>query len=533
VTVERLDSERLRLVLELSRSFASHTDLQELISLVVTRVRDVLDVTGGVAVLLLDVEADELYFPYAAANDPVHAERIKAMRIPASAGIAGTVVRTGRPELVPDAQVDPRYFHGVDRAIGFKTGAVLAVPLTTHQGTIGLIYVTQAWGGPGFTRDDLAFLESLGGSVALAIENAQMYARLKASEEELRLEVGALKRDLERRDRFTEIVGSSAAVRELTRLMESAAATHIPVLVEGETGTGKELVARGIHRASARAAGPFLAVACGAVSESLLESELFGHERGAFTGADAPRRGVFETTSGGTILLDGVEDMPPSMQVKLLRVLQEREVIPVGSTRGRFVDVRVISAARTPLESVVRQGRFRVDLYYRLAGFPIRVPPLRERREDIPALTDHLLHAAAELHEKRIGGIEPEARAILAAYDWPGNVRQLKNEIERAVALAHDGEMIGAEDLSDALVPGPVHDRRWQAGARDAGGAEAGDRVPLPATGASLREARAVFEARYITEVLERERGNVSRAAEVLGISRVMLHKKLKALRLR
>jgi len=530
VTLERLDGERLRLLLELSRSFAGHTDLQELIPLVVSRLREIFDVKGGVAVLLLDRERDELYFPYAAANDPVHAERIKALRMPAGAGIAGTVVRTGRPELVADAQTDPRYFHGIDRAIGFKTGAVLAAPLVTHQGTIGLIYVTQIHGGPGFSRADLTLLESLAGSVALSIENAQMYGRLKASEEELRLELGALRRDLERRDRFTEIIGTSAAVRDLTRLMESAAGTPIPVLIEGETGTGKELVARGIHRASARAAGPFLAVGCGALTEALLESELFGHERGACTGADVARRGVFESTSGGTILLDGVEDMPASMQVKLLRVLQEHEVIPVGSTQGRPVDVRVISAARTPLRTVVDRGAFRADLYYRLAGFPIRVPPLRERREDIPALTDHLLQAAAELHEKRIGGIDAEAREILAAYDWPGNVRQLKNELERAVALAQDGDMIGAENLSEALVPAAARARPRPspaAGVRD-GAADGG----VPA-GASLREARAAFEARYIADVLEREHGNVSRAAEVLGISRVMLHKKLKALGLR
>jgi Nif-specific regulatory protein len=528
VSLERLGSERLRLLFELSRSFAAHTNLEDLVSHVITRCRETFDVKGGVAVLLLDPATDELYFPYAAAADPVHAERIKSVRIPARVGIAGTVMRTGRSELVPDAQQDPRYFHGVDRAIGFKTGAVLAAPLVTRAGTIGLIYVTEVYGGAVFSNDDLIFLESLAGSVALAIENAQMYGRLRASAEELRLQIGALRRDLERRDRFPEIIGTSHAVRELIRLMESAAGSPISVLIEGETGTGKELVARGVHRASPRGEGPFLAVNCGAFPETLLESELFGHERGAFTGAERARVGLLESMSGGTILLDEVEEMPAAMQVKLLRVLQEGEIIPVGSTEGRRIDVRVVSASNRSLEAQVASGRFRADLYYRLAGFPIRVPPLRERREDIPLLTDHLLHLAATSHEKRIGGITSEARDILQRFDWPGNVRQLKNAIERAVALARDGEMIGVQNLS------PVLRRSVDDGA-------AGDEPPcdVPAADApaessgSLRAARAAFEGRYIAEVLAREGGNVSRAAEVLGISRVMLHKKLKSLGLR
>ncbi|MEW6268446.1 MAG: sigma-54-dependent Fis family transcriptional regulator [Thermodesulfobacteriota bacterium] len=534
MTLDRLDSARLRLLFELSRSFAAHTDLEELVSLVITRCREIFDVKGGVAVLLLDPDKDELYFPYASAADPVHAERIKSLRIPADTGIAGSVVRTGRSELVPDAQQDPRYFHGVDRAIGFKTGAVLAAPLTTRAGTIGLIYVTEIHGGPVFSHDDLVFLESLAGSVALAIENAQMYGRLRASEEELRSQIGALRKDLERRDRFPEIIGTSSAMRELIRLMESAAETPIAVLVEGETGTGKELVARGVHRASPRGGKPFLPVNCGAVAESVLESELFGHERGAFTGAERAARGVFEATAGGTILLDEVEEMPAAMQVKLLRVLQEGEVIPVGATSGRKVDVRIISASNRRLEHEVAAGRFRADLYYRLAGFPIHVPPLRERREDIPLLTDHLLHLAATAHEKRIGGIAPEARELLQRFEWPGNVRQLKNELDRAVALARDGDVIGADDLSSIVRRGAA--RAGAAGKGEGAGAEpapAADATSGSDAGGSLRAARARFEARYIAEVLEREGGNVSRTAEVLGISRVMLHKKLKSLGLR
>src|SRR5690606_29121057 len=275
------------------------------------------------------------------------------------------------------------------------------------------------------------------------------------------------------------------------------------------------------------------------------------HERGAFTDADRSRRGVFEAASGGTIFLDEVEEMSPAMQVKLLRVLQEGEVIPIGSTVGRKVDVRVISASNRSLEAEVDAGRFRADLYYRLAGFPIYVPPLRERREDIPLLIDHLLHLAATSHNKRIGGVTPEAREVLQAFHWPGNVRQLKNELDRAVALAHDGDVIGVEYLSSVVrngvvaedAPSPFRDASGTA--NDARATASGDlaapsaAVSIEGNGASpngdtsLRAARARFEASYIAMVLEREGGNVSRAAEVLGLSRVMLHKKLKSLGLR
>jgi len=534
MSLDRLDGSRLRLLFELSRSFAEHTDLEALLGVIVKRCREVFGATTNVAVMLLDRESDELFVPFAESSDPIVLAKIKALRFPAGAGISGAVLRTGRAELILDAGSDARRFADVERELDIEIGSLLAVPLTTRDGPIGLMTISDVRGGTVFSREDLAFLESLASCVALAIENARMYARMRASEEDLRLEIGALRRDLERRDRFPEIIGTSAAVRELIRLMESAAASPIAVLIEGETGTGKELVASGVHRASPRGGGPFLAVNCGAFTESLLETELFGHERGAFTGAEHAKRGLLEALSGGTILLDEVGEMPPAMQVKLLRVIQEGEVIPVGSTTGRRIDVRVISASNRSLEAEVASGRFRADLYYRLAGFPIRVPPLMERREDIHALTDHLLRLAAASHEKKIVGIAPAARAILAHYDWPGNVRQLKNEIERAVALAHEGDMIGPQSLSETILAASASLQERAAAGDVANGAASGRRSgAAESDAASLRAARAQFETRYISNALEREGGNVSRAAEVLGISRVMLHKKLKILGLR
>ena len=442
MTLDRLDETRLKLLFELSRGFAEHTDLEALLTSVVKGCRAVFGARTNVAVMLLDPATNELYFPYADTENPVHMTPLRDVRIPAGHGISGSVLRSGRSELVADASRDPRYHTDVADKLEIRIGSILAAPLKTRDGTVGLMTISGSPDDEPWTQGDLAFLESLASYVALSIENAQIYDRLRASEADLRLEIGALRRDLERRDLFPEIIGTSPAVRDLIRLMESAAQSPIAVLVEGETGTGKELVARGVHRASPRGAGPFLAVNCGAFTETLLESELFGHERGAFTGADRARRGLFETLSGGSILLDEVGEMPPAMQVKLLRVLQEGEVIPVGATSGRRVDVRVISASNAGLEAQVARGRFRSDLYYRLAGFPIRVPRLAERRGDIPALTDHFLQLAAATHAKQIVGISAEARASLLDYDWPGNVRQLKNEIERAVALAQPGYRI-------------------------------------------------------------------------------------------
>jgi len=287
-------------------------------------------------------------------------------------------------------------------------------------------------------------------------------------------------------------------------------------------------VARGIHAASARASEPFVAVNCAALPESLLESELFGHRRGAFTGATHDQRGLFEAASGGTILLDEIGEMPPAMQAKLLRVLQEGEVRPVGDRQTRKIDVRVISATNRDLTDAVARRAFRDDLYYRVGAFPIHVPPLRERREDIPLLAERFLVAAAERHRKRIPGIDPAVQELLARFAWPGNVRELQNEIERAAALALDGEVIGLAHVSPKL---------RALGDRSAAPARAATERPAPAqpgaTSSDLRDARTAFEVQFIAKILGEHNGNVSRAAQALGISRVALQKKMKEYGLR
>jgi Nif-specific regulatory protein len=531
-------SDRFALLYELGCAFAARIELDELIPLVVAKCREVLN-AEGISVLLLDQEHNQLYFPYVAQADPKTTERLSSLRFPADLGIAGTVLKSGEAIRVTDAQHDPRLYHGVDLATGITTHDLLAVPLTTRQGTIGVIEAVNSRGTEPFSEDDMAFLEALGGSIAVAIDNARLYARVRESEATLRTKVGVMRRDLARTDVFNKIIGATPPMLEVYRLMESAAASTIPVLIEGETGTGKELVARGVHLASARSEAPFLAINCASVPETLLESELFGHRRGAFTGAVRDNPGLFRAAHGGVIFLDEISDMPMSMQAKLLRVLEEEEVVAVGDSFPRKVDVRVLSATNRDLTTEVERGNFRQDLYYRVAVFPIRLPPLRQRREDIALLAAHFLNLAVQRYHRRIEGFDAETLDILTRYDWPGNVRELRNEIERAVALAKDGDPIRPSHLTTALQelglpqapPASVPEAIAEQVSRSA---PAADQLDEPEAGSgSLREARAAFEARHITEALSRHQSNVSRTAQALGLSRAALQKKMKAYGLR
>jgi len=524
------ESNRLALIYELANAFARRLELSELLPFALGRCREILD-ADGVSILLLDRERDELYFPYVAEEDAEAARRLSTIRLPSNQGVAGAVLQSGNSELIVDTAADPRFTTVVDDKTGTPTGSMLAAPLLNGAARLGVIEAVRRKGNPPFTSNEMGLLELLAGSIAVALDNAGRFEQVKESAQQLRVQVSALKRELARNDRFAEIVAVSPAMSEVFTLMEAAAASGMNVLIQGETGTGKELVARAVHRTSARGDGPFVALNCAAVPEGLLESELFGYRRGAFSGALEDQAGLFRAASGGTIFLDEIGEMPLAMQAKLLRVIQEGELKPVGDTRTHKIDVRVISATNRQLENEIGNRTFREDLYYRLAAFTIRIPPLRERREDIALIATRLVEAAAARHKKTIRGLQPELVELLSSARWPGNVRQLQNEIERAAAVAHEGEALGPHHLS----------REFFMQSAD-GAAEARPAPPIikseadahaGAKARSLLDARAAFEARFIADALARHKNNVSHAAIALGVSRVTLQKKMKEYSLR
>lgn len=325
-------------------------------------------------------------------------------------------------------------------------------------------------------------------------------------EQHLRQENLYLRRQLEERHRFDNILGKSPHMQEIFRLIEDLEGSEATVLIQGSTGTGKELVARALHFHSPRKDRPFLAVNCGGLTETLLESELFGHIKGAFTGATANKRGLFKEADGGTLFLDEISETSPSMQVRLLRAIQEGEIKPVGSEQSMTVDVRIITATNQDLAQAMAAGRFRPDLYYRLNVIGIHLPDLRERREDIPPLAQHFLEIYRErLKRKDVREISPEALAVLMDYDWPGNVRELENCIERAVVLAR-GDAIRPEHL-----PGNLRQLT-------------SERSLTFSVGTSLE----VLERQAILATLREVKGNKAAAARLLGISQRTLYRKIK-----
>ncbi len=336
-------------------------------------------------------------------------------------------------------------------------------------------------------------------TVARALEHARLERENAALREGLALRA--------------EIIGDSAPMRRLREQIATAAPTTGRVLIHGENGSGKELVARAIHAQSARAERPFVEVNCAAIPEELIESELFGHEKGAFTGALARRRGKFELADGGTLFLDEIGDMSLKTQAKVLRALEEQAFERVGGKDTVKVDVRVIAASNRDVEALIREGRFRDDLYYRLNVIPIEVEPLRARKDDIPELVDHFIALFCLENGKRPKSVSGEALAYFLAYDWPGNVRELRNMVERLVIMA-PGDVIGADDVPAPLRPKDATPRAGQARER------------------SLKEARDNFERAYILAELRAQDWNMTRTAERLGIERSHLYRKLKAYRI-
>jgi len=380
--------------------------------------------------------------------------------------------------------------------------AELPVVVISGHGTIETAVKAVRLGAQDFVEKPLSLEKTV-----LAVRNALRQRRLESQIRELRQKLDV---------RYV-MIGESPAIRRLRAEIAQAAPSNGRALVFGENGTGKELVARAIHAESRRASAPFVEVNCAAIPEELIESELFGHTRGAFTGALAARKGKFELADGGTLFLDEIGDMSLKTQAKVLRALQEQRIEPVGGAGGAPVDVRVIAATNKDLEAEIRAGRFRDDLYFRLNVIPFHVPPLRERREDIPLLVRHFLHLLSAEHGRRPREVAPEVLEVLARLPWPGNVRELRNILERLVIMT-PGELIELRHLPVSLAPSLPADAP-----------AAQDAAPAAAEGGTLLAAREEFERRYILRRYRECGGNMSRTAEALGVERSNLYRKMKA----
>jgi two-component system response regulator HydG len=343
------------------------------------------------------------------------------------------------------------------------------------------------------------------------LEELRAVVRNALEHQHLRRDNLALRQQLDQRYGFENIVGNNPRMLRVLETLRQIAPTNATVLIYGESGTGKELVARALHNNSRRRQSRFVALNCGALSEGILESELFGHTRGAFTGASEARQGRFEYADGGTLLLDEVGDMPPSTQVKLLRVLEQNEIVRVGSNTPIHVDVRIIAATHRRLEDLVKEGTFREDLYFRLKVVTLYIPPLRERKDDIPLLATHFLKELSDAHGKEVAELSPEARKRLTQYDWPGNVRELRNCIEHMIVVTTD-PILGEDDLPDHVVPG-----------------ETPPDEPTALVGISIQEA----ERELIRNTLAMVGGNRVEAAKILGIGERTLYRKIKEYDLR
>ncbi len=429
--------------------------------------------------------------------------------IPLTRSVFKKVVQERAAVLAADAPTEV----GSASILGAQIRSTLGVPLWKGEEILGILQVDNRSSNAGaiFTSADLDLLSLLATNASLAIANARLIHRLHIAEERARKENTFLKGREERRAGKREIIGVSKPMEELRQKLDKVVNTRVTVLVEGETGVGKELIASAVHYNSNRRDKLFVAQNCAAMPENLLESELFGHKKGSFTGATDDKRGLFELADGGTLFLDEIGEMPLSLQAKLLRALQEGEIRPIGANKPIHVNVRIVTATNRNLKKEVDEKRFREDLYYRLAVFPIRVPALRERREDIPLLAGFFLQKYASEIGKAVSGFSQQTMELLQAYDWPGNVRELENEVQRIVIQIEPNGFATPDLLSPRIRQvDNVVDRA----------------APKKGT---LREMMDQLEKYILIESLREHGNNKTAAARTLGITREGLHKKLRA----
>ncbi len=475
---------------------SAYTDIRDLLTKII---EFATKLTAGEAssLLLVNPENNKLYFEIALGSKGADVKRFSLKK---GEGIAGWVYENNRSLIVNDVSTDNRFYADISKKINFTTTSIVAVPMQVKEKCIGVIEIINKQNRQKFNEEDLQWLEIFATQAGIAIQNARSFQQ---AQEEIYL----LQEQVQAEKGYHTFIGESKVIKDKLSIAFKAAGADSSVLLLGESGVGKELFAEQIHLGSHRKGGPFIRVNCAALPENLLESELFGHLKGAFTGAIQNRRGRFELADGGTIFLDEIGDLPLNLQSKLLRVIQYKTFERVGGSESTTVDVRIIAATNKDIENEVRSKKFRADLYYRLNVLPIYIPPLRERREDIPLLADFFLKKLNREIKKQILGLTNEAMEVLLSYTWPGNVRELENAIERAVVISQD-QYIHHYDL--ALTRKGKKENDYQ--------------------GKSLKNAVNVFKKQYIIITLEANQWHQTRTASALGIQRTYLSRLIKEL---
>lgn len=489
---EKLNSiseQYLTALLDISQKINSIQDFDELLSSVLDIALEQLSAERGF-ILLKEDEGDELI---ARAVRNMQSEKLAEMA-DISHSTVQKVQETSQPILTFDALSDDR-FDAAQSIMLHKIRSIACVPFLLREKLLGLLYIDSRNEKARLTKQSLAFLQAFANQAAIALENARLLQKLQT-------ENAILKEEFHRIYSFKEIIGKSNAMQRVFQMMGKVLDNETTVLITGPSGTGKELVARAIHYNGRRKDEPFVAINCGAIPENLIESELFGHKKGAFTGAVSDKKGLIESANGGTLFLDEVGELPLTMQVKLLRFLQDHQFNPVGDVRTRQADVRIVSATNRNLQEAIEEGLFREDLFYRLNVIQIPLPPLKERLKDIPLLAQHFLKTFSKKLGKKVTGCSGEALDLLQEYDWPGNVRELENAIERAVVMDSDGR-IGIDDLVLATRRKPT------------AGIEAG---------LTLND----LSKQLLEKTLAAVDGNKTRAAEMMGVSLRWVHYKMK-----
>jgi Nif-specific regulatory protein len=495
------ETRRLATLLEISQALSGVLNLKAALHSVLDILERRHQVAGG-AVLLFERDSKD-----------VQVEAAGGIKLPGQRGrnrgegsaVTERVMDSAKAVVVPRVSQEPNLAPPpTDRSRGdHRELSFVAVPIVLGRRPIGTIEVVLPFKSDRDYQRSLEFYRVVASMIAQAVKVSRM---VEADRHKLAEENEHLRDELRERYAFRNIIGNSAPIQQVYEQVAQVARTNTTVLIRGESGTGKEMIAHAIHYNSPRAKKPFIKVSAAALPESLIESELFGYERGAFTGAQAAKKGRFELAEGGTLFLDEIGDLNPSTQVKLLRVLQEREIERLGGTTSIKINVRLIAATHQPLETLMEEGRFRADLYYRLAVFTIFAPPLRERKPDIMLLADHFVEKYAREHGKRIRRVSTPAIDMLTSYHWPGNVRELENTIERSV-LVCDGGVIHGHHLPPTLQT-----------------AEASDTVQRQ----SLTESVAAFERDLLQDALKTTRGNRAHAARLLDTTERIFNYKVR-----